>query len=140
MPSLSQSSSGNQELDEGTLPRCSVTSPLPVPTSVSGCARGCALCPFWGGDLWLRPYQWMSTIQSLRMSLVRNWKPFCSLVWDAISGVEFASYRLWLVPASPLPPAGGWAGPQLASSSLVLLSSFVLRTGRLYLRLGLLEG
>ena len=31
-----QSSSGNQELDEHTLPRCSATSPLPVPALVSG--------------------------------------------------------------------------------------------------------
>ena len=31
------SSSGNQELDEHTLPRCSMTSLLPVPASVSGC-------------------------------------------------------------------------------------------------------
>ena len=33
---LGRSSSGNQELDMRTLPRCSATSPLPVPTSVSG--------------------------------------------------------------------------------------------------------
>ena len=64
----------------------------------------------------------MSTIQNLPESLVRNWKPVCSLVGDAISGAEFAPFP------SPLPPAssGGWAGPLLASSSLELLSlSFV---------------
>ena len=65
----------------------------------------------------------MLTIQNLRMSLVRNWEPVCSLVGDAVSGAEFAPFP------SPLPPAssGGWAGPPPASSSLELLSlSFVL--------------
>ena len=56
----------------------------------------------------------MSTIQNLRKSLVRNWKPVCSLVGDAVSGVEFAPFP------SPLPPVSGrgWAGLQPASSSL----------------------
>ena len=66
----------------------------------------------------------MSTIQNLRKSLVRNWKPFYSLVGDALSGAQFAPFP------SPLPPAssGGWASPQLASSSLEFLSpSFVLQ-------------
>ena len=55
-------------------------------------------------------------------SLVRDWKPVCSLVGDAVSGTEFAPFP------SPLPPASGgrWASLQLASSSLVLLSSFLL--------------
>ena len=46
------------------------------------------------------------------------------MVGDAFSGAEFAPFP------SPLPPAsgGGWAGPQLASSFLELLSPFVLRT------------
>ena len=63
----------------------------------------------------------MSTIQNLRKSLVRDWKPVCSLVGDAVSGAEFA-----LLPC-PLPPAsrGGEAGPQPASSSLVFDESFV---------------
>ena len=34
-----------------------------------------ALCLFCGADLWLQPSQRMSTIQNLRKSLVRNWKP-----------------------------------------------------------------
>ena len=44
----------------------------------------------------------MSTIQNLLKSLVRNWKPVCSLVGDAISGAEIAPFP------SPclLPPAG----------------------------------
>ena len=46
----------------------------------------------------------------------------------AVSGAEFAPF------SSPLPPAsGGWAGPPQASSSLELLSPFVLRTaGRVF--------
>ena len=56
----------------------------------------------------------MSTIQNIRKSLVRDWKPVCSLVGDAVSGAEFAPFP------SPLPPdsGGGWACMQLASSSL----------------------
>ena len=66
------------------------------------------LCLSWEADFWLRPSRWMSTIQNLRMSLVRGWNPICSLVGDAVSGAEFAPFP------SPLPPAsgGGWAGPQ----------------------------
>ena len=68
------------------------------------------LCLFWGADLWLRPSRQMSAIQNLRKSLVRNWKPVCSLVEDDASGVEFASFWLWLAPTSPLPPVGmGWS-------------------------------
>ena len=77
----------------------------------------CALCLFWGADLWLRPSRRMSTIQNLRKSLVRNWKPVCSLVGDALSGAKFAPFWLWLAPASPLHPAGD--GP--VRSQLALL-------------------
>ena len=117
---LFPSSSGNQEIDERTLFRCSATSPLPVKASVSARALGCALCLFWGATLWLRPSRRMSTIQNLRKSLVRNWKPVCSLVGDALSEAEFAPF--WT--GAHLPPAscGGWASLQPASSSLVLLS------------------
>ena len=48
---------------------------------------------------------------------VRNWKPVCSLVGDALPGAEFASFWLCLAPASPLPLAGD--GP--VCSQLVLL-------------------
>ena len=47
----------------------------------------------------------MSTIQNLRKSLVRNWRPICSAVGDAVFGAEFAPFP------SPLPPASGGAGP-----------------------------
>ena len=66
----------------------------------------------------------MLTIQNLRKSLVRNWEHVCSLVGDAVSGAQFAPFP------SPLPPASGgeWAGLPPASSSLELLSPFVLQT------------
>ena len=137
LPGLS--SSGNQELDKHTLLGCRSPSPLRGPSlSFSACLVRCALCLFWGAHLWLRPSQRMSTIQNLRKSLVRNWKPVCSLVGDAVSGSEFATFR----PGACLPPASGrgWASQQQASSSLVLAHFFVLRTGRLCLRLGLFTG
>ena len=55
----------------------------------------------------------MSTIQNLRKSLVRNWRPVCSVVGDVISGAEFAPFP------SPLPPASGGDGP--VCSQLALL-------------------
>ena len=47
----------------------------------------------------------MSTIQNLRKSLVRNWRPVCSAVGDVVLGAEPAPFP------SPLPPASGGAGP-----------------------------
>ena len=76
-----------------------------------------AFCPPWSQPQFL-PAGWMraplslaatlprmSTIQNLRKSLVRNWRPVCSLVGGAVSGAEFAPFP------SPLPPAsgGGWS-------------------------------
>ena len=95
-----RSSSGIQELEECTLFRCSATSPLPVQPQFLGAPGAVCLVTLLGADLWLRPSQWMSTIQNLRKSLVRNWKPVCSFVGDAVSGAEFAPFRL-------LPPASG---------------------------------
>ena len=93
-----------------------------------GTPVGCALCPLWKADFWLQPSPRMLTIQSLRKSLVRSWKPVCSLVGGAFSGAEFAPFPS----PCPLPPAsgGGWVGPQPASSSLVFAQSFVLGMGR----------
>ena len=67
----------------------------------------------------------MSTIQDLRKSLVRIWKPVCSLVGDALSEVEFAPFWLWLAPVSTA-SGGGWASLQLTSSSVVLLRPLCL--------------
>ena len=101
------SSSGNQELDERTLFRCSATSPLPGPSlSFRACLIRCALCLFCGADLWLRPSRRMSTIQNLRKSLVRNWQPVSTLVGDAVSGAKSAPFWLCLLPACL--PASWW--------------------------------
>ena len=66
----------------------------------------------------------MSTIQDLRKSLVRSWRPVCSLV-------RVPSLRLSL-PLSPLPlpPAfsGGWASPR--QPALLLNCSIPLFCGR----------
>ena len=83
-----------------------ITFPVPV-ARFPRCARlWCAMCLFWGADLWLRPSQQMSTTQNLRKSLVRNWKPVHSLVGDVLSGAEFFPFWLWLAPACPLCLAG----------------------------------
>ena len=79
----------------------------------------CAVCLFWGADLWLWPLQWMSTVQKPKKSWLAT-KPAFSLVDDASLGRR-------------LPPSGsdcpslpvssrGWASLQLASSA----HSFVL--------------
>ena len=130
---LQQGSSGSQKLDQRTRPRCRAPYPLRGP-SLSFQLVHQSLCLFCGADLWLRPSQRMSTIQNLRKSLVRNWRPICSLVGGAISGADAPS-------PSSLPPAGGgWAGPQLASSSMVFIQSFVQGTGGYCLSLGLSPG
>ena len=117
-----QSSSGNQELDAHTLQVQRDFSPPQSQPQFPGALVGCALCLFRGANLWLWPSRWMSTIQNLRKSLVRNWKSVCSLVGDAISGAEFAPF--WPLAGARLLHASGrgLASPQPASSSLVLLS------------------
>ena len=81
----------------------------------------CALCLFWGADLWLRPSQRMSTIQNPKKSwLAMN--SACSLVDDASLGLRLPpSGSGCHLPVS----GGGWAGPQQASSA----QSFVLWVG-----------
>ena len=74
---------------------------------------GCALCLFWGAGLWLQPSWRMSTIQNLRKSLVRDWRPVCSLVGDAVLGAE-----LHLSPPLCLLPL---AGDGLVHQRLALL-------------------
>ena len=77
-------SSGIQELDERTLPGYTVPYPLRGPSLIFSALVPCTLCLCWEADFWLRPSQWMSTIQNLKKSLVRDWKPVCSLVRDAV--------------------------------------------------------
>ena len=93
----SPSSSGSQELGRHTLPGCGAPSPLLSP---SGRVHAPCVQP--------RPSRWMSTIQNLTKSLVRNWRPVCSVVGDAISGAESAPFPSLLPPASCL--QRGWAG------------------------------
>ena len=58
----------------------------------------------------------MSTIQNLRESLDRNWRPVCSVGGDVVSGAEFAPFP------SPLPPTS--SGDGLVCLRLALLWSF----------------
>ena len=55
----------------------------------------------------------MLTIQNVRKSLVRNWRPVCSLVGGTVSGTEFTPFP------SPLPPVS--CGDVLVRSRLALL-------------------
>ena len=99
-PGLSRSGSSSPVLHKGA------DSVGPAFCAVPGTSLGfrarpspvCHVC-LWGADLWLRPSRQMSTVQNLRKSLVRNWKPVRSLVEDALSGTEFAPFSLWLAPA-----------------------------------------
>ena len=118
-----QSGSGSQELDGRTLPGCGGAfspprsqpqfSPVPV-----GCVRllpSAPPAPVPAHAGWV-PVPCVSPQPSrgnLRRSLVRNWRPVCSVVGDVVLGAEPAPF--------PYPPASclrrGWAGPQPASSS-----------------------
>ena len=69
----------------------------------------------------------MSTIQNLRKSLVRNWRPVCSVVGNAVLGAKPAPFP------SPLPPASGGAGPVRSRlAPLDLLGPFVLWTAGMF--------
>ena len=70
-----------------------------------------------------RPSRRVWTIQNLRTSLNRDWRPACSAVGARSSG---PSLPLSSTPCLQSPR--GWAGPQPAGSSLHLLGPFVLRT------------
>ena len=93
----------------------------PVPAAQFSCVQRarllrCAMCLFWGADLWLRPSYltlW-STIQNPKKSWLAM-KPACSLVEDA-------SLELQLPPSGSGCPrlpvsSGGSASPQPASSA-----------------------
>ena len=123
VPSPAQAAQGTRSLRSAFSSAAARLLPSPSQPRFPGAPTWCALCLFWRADLWLQPSQWMSTIQNLRKSLVRNWKPVCSLVGGAVSGAEFAPFP------SPLPHAssGVLGSPQPASPSLELFSlSFVL--------------
>ena len=90
------------------------------------CLR-CAMCLFWGADLWLQPSWQTSTVQDPRKtwlatgSLLTVGGGFYLWVQDCPSPSSSGSH-----PPASWPPAGGGAGPQLASSPLVFTQSFVL--------------
>ena len=91
-----------------------ITSPSQLLTFLGvqqACLLRCSVCLFWGADLWLRPSQWVSTIQNPKNSWLAM-EPACSLVEDAsldraclqfgrrcLSGVTIATFWLWLPPA-----------------------------------------
>ena len=83
------SSSGDQVFSEHSHPKVVhlITSPIPA-ARFSGCTRArllrCAVCLFWGTDLWLQPSQWMSTIQNPKNSWLAV-EPVWSLVEDDAS-------------------------------------------------------
>ena len=79
----------------------------------------CAVCLFWGADLWLRPSQQMLTIQNFKKSWLAM-KPACSLVDNASLGPRLPSTCSGCL-CLPI-TGGGWAGLQLACSA----QSFVL--------------
>ena len=89
----------------------------------SGCAHlQCALCLFWGADLWLQPSWQKSTIQNPKGFWLATG---CLLDRGCLSGAKFASFQLWL-PTSCFPvSSGGWADLQPSSSPLVFAQSFV---------------
>ena len=87
------------------------TSPAPVPAG-QVCAPCVSLWPSWR----------MSTIQNLRKTLVKNWRPVCSVLGDAVLRAEPALFP------SPLPPAFGRAGPVSRLAPQDLLGPFVLWT------------
>ena len=126
------SSSGTQELEERILPGCDEPSPLRGP-SLSFCARRLGVPCVCSGELVSSrdpPGRYLSTIQNLRKSLVRNWKPVCSVVGDAVSRRS--------LPLSPppclLPPAGD--GPVRSWLALLwncsVLSLFCERAGSVF--------
>ena len=131
------SNSGDRMLgDHGRHQMEAVTCRLPRP-SHSGflgvqleCLLRCAVCLFWGADLWLQPSQWMLTIQNPKKSWLAM-KPACSLVADATLGPRLPSS------SSGCPASLSLAGDGLVRSWLALLSPLFCEWAWRYLRLGL---
>ena len=67
-----------------------------------------------------RPSRWMSTIQNLSRSLIRNWRPVCSVIGAVVLGAEPAPFP------SPLPPVSGGAGPVRSLRALLWTCSVPL--------------
>ena len=98
---LHWSGSGSQELDgRAHSPRvwrafCPLHPQPQSPPVLVGCLRPVSRCD---------PPGWMSTIQNLRRSLIRNWRPVCRAVGAVVLGAEPAPFP------SPLPPASAGLG------------------------------
>ena len=93
----------------------------------------CAVCVFWGADLWLQPSRQMSTIQNPKKSWLAT-NPACSLVKDASLGPRLpaSSSDCPCLPVSgPDWPVGSW---------LALLSPLFCERAWQCLRLGLFAG
>ena len=120
-PFPGQSSSGDQV--SGKRDRGDLSPPPSLPLGFLGVQPvhllRCAVCLFWGTDLWLRPSRRMSTVQNPKKSWLAI-KPACCLVDDAPLGPRLppSGSSCPLLPVS----SRGWAGPQPASSA----QSFVL--------------
>ena len=126
VPSLAGAAQAARSLTSALSPGAVHLLPSTVPASVSvrtSRVRAACVCS-WELASSCDPPGGCKPPRISRKSLVRSWKSVCSLVRGAISGAEFAPFP------SPLPPASGWgwAGPQLANSSLVFAQSFILGT------------
>ena len=141
VPFPGTSHSGDQVFGERS--HCNLSPPLSLPLSFLGVQLvhllRCAMCLFWGVDLWLQPSWWMSTVQYPRKTwlatgdLLAVWKRMRSL------GLRLPlSFWLWLSTPCLYASGGGWASLQPASSPLVFTQSFVLCEARQCLRLELL--
>ena len=132
VPFPGPSSSGDQVL--GKRGHCNLLPPLSLLLGFLGVKLAhllrCAVCLFWGADLWLRPAWWMSTIQNPKKSWLAT-KPACSLVDDASLGLQLP--LLALAAPTCLSPAGDG----LVRSWLALLSPLFCEWAWRYLRLGL---
>ena len=113
--------------------QCVLSPPPYQPLGILGvqqaCLFRCAVCLFWGADVWLRPSWQMSTVQNPKNSWLATCLQFGR---GCLSGVMIAPFWLWLPTPPPhclLVSCGGWAGPQPASSSLVFAQSFLLWVG-----------
>ena len=87
VPFPGPSSLGDQVLGEHGC--CNLLPPLSLPLGFLGVQTAhllrCAVCLFWGADLWLQPSRRMSTVQNPKKSWLAT-KPACSLVDDASLG------------------------------------------------------
>ena len=132
-----QRGSGSQELDGCTVPGFITPSLLRGP-SLSFRPRQSGACAFCllpsasrapvtarAGRVPVPCFSPQPSRRNLRRSLIRNWRPVCSVVGDAVLGAEPAPFPFPCLQ----PPAGlGRSEACAASSSLDLLGPFVLRT------------